>query len=52
VSSAFLKAERQNMLSGRLTADCRLEDCNLCGLQGRQASCRARAQKSNFKPEI
>ena len=52
VSSSFLKAERQNMLSGRLTADCRLEVCNLCGLQGRQASCRDRAQKSNFKPEI
>ena len=52
VSAAFLKAERQNMLAGRLTADCRLADCNLCGLQGSQAACRARAQKSNFKPEI
>jgi radical SAM family uncharacterized protein len=52
VSSAFLKAERQNMLSGRLTSDCRLEDCNLCGLQGRHDACRARAQNSSFKPEI
>ncbi len=50
VSSAFLKAEKQNMLSGRLTHDCRLEDCNLCGLQGSQASCRARAQKRNIEP--
>jgi hypothetical protein len=52
VSSDFLKAERQKMLSGSLTADCRLEDCNLCGLQGKQASCRVRAQKSRFKSEI
>ncbi len=52
VSSAFLGAERQKMLAGDQTADCRLDDCNLCGLQGRQPSCRAKAQKTKNKPEI
>jgi radical SAM family uncharacterized protein len=45
VSTGFLRSERERMLSGELTRDCRAEDCNLCGLQGCHPSCRARAQE-------
>ncbi|MHB8085890.1 MAG: TIGR03960 family B12-binding radical SAM protein [Dehalococcoidia bacterium] len=44
VSTAFLKAEQHKISSEELTSDCRSADCNLCGLQGSQPSCKARAQ--------
>ncbi len=44
VSTAFLKAEHKKISAGDLTPDCRLADCNLCGMQGQQPSCKARAQ--------
>ncbi len=44
VSTAFLKAEQHKISMGDLTSDCRYADCNLCGMQGKQPSCRARAQ--------
>lgn len=44
VSTAFLKAEQHNISTGDLTPDCRLADCNLCGMQGKQPSCKVRAQ--------
>ena len=43
VSTGFLKSERERMLSGELTGDCRTDDCNLCGLHGTHPSCRERA---------
>lgn len=52
VSQAFLKAERTRMLSAYFTKDCRYQDCNLCGLQGRDASCRSKAQKLKDAPQI
>jgi radical SAM family uncharacterized protein len=47
VTDAFLKREREKMLSLDVTPDCRQNDCNLCGIQGLFPSCRARAQKRN-----
>ncbi len=44
VSAAFLKDEQHKITTGDLTPDCRNADCNLCGMQGRQPSCKARAQ--------
>jgi len=45
VSAVFLKSEREKMLTGELTRDCRVEECNLCGLQGCHPFCRARARE-------
>ena len=45
VSAGFLKSERERMMSGELTGDCRVEKCNLCGLQGCQPQCRERARE-------
>jgi len=45
VSTGFLKSERERMLSGALTGDCRTDDCNLCGLQSCHPSCRERARE-------
>jgi hypothetical protein len=45
VSAGFLKSERERMVSGELTGDCRVEKCNLCGLQGCQPHCRERARE-------
>jgi radical SAM family uncharacterized protein len=44
VSSSFLRQECEKMLHDELTADCRHNDCNLCGLQGRHQRCRDKAQ--------
>ncbi|MGA9049540.1 MAG: TIGR03960 family B12-binding radical SAM protein [Dehalococcoidia bacterium] len=44
VSTSFLKSEQHKISSEELTSDCRSADCNLCGLQGSQPSCKARAQ--------
>jgi len=46
VSTAFLRAEQERMLSGELTGDCRAEACNLCGLQGIHFSCRNKARET------
>jgi hypothetical protein len=46
VSAAFLRSERERMLSAELTRDCRTEACNLCGLQGSQDSCRIKARET------
>ena len=43
ISSAFLKSEYGKMAGGELTSDCRSSECNLCGLQGSVAACKARA---------
>ena len=45
VSRSFLVAERVRMLSGDFTADCRNQECNLCGLQGKYPACRSKAQR-------
>jgi len=45
VSTAFLRSERERMLSEELTGDCRAEACNLCGLQGCHPSCRAKSRE-------
>jgi len=50
ISTAFLKAERDKMASGGLTPDCRSASCNLCGMQGIAAACKARAAEPG-KPE-
>ncbi len=46
VSTGFLAEEQKRMLSGELTSDCRTQECNLCGLQGKQSSCKIKAAKS------
>ena len=45
ISDAFLKSEYSKMADGELTPDCRSSECNLCGLQGSLAACKARASK-------
>jgi radical SAM superfamily enzyme YgiQ (UPF0313 family) len=52
VSAAFLAAERARMQGVQATGDCRTGGCNLCGLQGREEDCRARAKKAGFTAEI
>ena len=42
VSQSFLKKEYGKMLSGDITEDCRLEDCNACGLHLREDGCAPR----------
>jgi hypothetical protein len=39
VTTTFLKQECQRAIAGQATPDCRYEDCNLCGLQGREPNC-------------
>jgi radical SAM family uncharacterized protein len=46
VSPSFLKSERERMISGELTHDCRVENCNLCGLQGHHPHCREKAREA------
>jgi radical SAM family uncharacterized protein len=43
VTSSFLKEECRRAFAGEETTDCRDEDCNLCGLQGRDPACREKA---------
>jgi radical SAM family uncharacterized protein len=50
VSAAFLKSEREKMVNGDLTPDCRTSSCNLCGMHGIAASCKVRAEALK-KPE-
>jgi len=46
VSAGFLKSERGRMISEELTGDCRVEKCNLCGLQGFHPYCRTKAREA------
>jgi radical SAM superfamily enzyme YgiQ (UPF0313 family) len=39
VTTTFLKQEYQRAIAGQATPDCRYQDCNLCGLQGREPIC-------------
>jgi radical SAM family uncharacterized protein len=52
VSKAFMDAERIRMTACDLTADCRTQDCNLCGLQGHFPSCKVRARELKTAPQI
>ncbi len=42
VSEAFLRGEWRKALSGETTPDCRVEGCNVCGLQAYSDACAAR----------
>jgi radical SAM superfamily enzyme YgiQ (UPF0313 family) len=46
VTTTFLKQEYQRALAGQPTPDCRYQDCNLCGLQGREAACQEKVAGS------
>ena len=39
VSQQYLGAERDRMMEGQPTADCRTDDCNACGLHARTEGC-------------
>ncbi|MBN1862104.1 MAG: TIGR03960 family B12-binding radical SAM protein [Dehalococcoidales bacterium] len=40
LTQAFLKREQKNALAGKEIPDCRHQECNVCGLQRWQPSCR------------
>jgi radical SAM family uncharacterized protein len=42
VSEAFLRGEWRKALSGETTPDCRVDGCNVCGLQAYSEACAAR----------
>jgi radical SAM family uncharacterized protein len=44
VTTAFLKKEYQRALKGKETPDCRYQNCNVCGLERWQSSCRQKHQ--------
>lgn len=44
VSGQFLSRERGRMNEGERTRDCRVEDCNACGLQDRYPICSSRSR--------
>ena len=46
VSIDFLKREYQNSQNERETGDCRIEACNLCGLQRWQPACQQKQTES------
>lgn len=52
VSTAFLKAERDKMAGGCLTADCRSASCNLCGMQSSSPVCKSRAARLQSSGQI
>jgi radical SAM family uncharacterized protein len=39
VTTTFLKQEYKRAIAGQVTADCRYNACNLCGLQNREPAC-------------
>ncbi len=45
VTAAFLKREYQHALSGRDTADCRYQTCNVCGLERWQPDCQQKLRR-------
>jgi len=47
VTTAFLKQEYQRAIASQATPDCRYDACNLCGLQGREATCQQKVAGSN-----
>ena len=44
VSTAFLRRERGKMNEGDRTRDCRVEECNACGLHERYGVCASRSR--------
>jgi len=52
VSQAFLKREYRRTLSGKETGDCRIEECNTCGLERWVADCQRKYQELATKPKM
>ena len=45
VTPAFLKREYQRAIEGKLTPDCRYQDCTACGLESSQPGCQQKIHK-------